>query len=441
MRSLRLGYFCDFITGHLNPMLAMASQMKKQGYENIFFAVADSEAAIRKAGHEFRLIGHKEFPLGSKQRFCEEISRWRGSSAVKNLIRHYCQQTAMTLRDGFDAARKANIDALIVDQNQFAGGTVADRLRIPFINLIPTAPPNENRYAPHFIFYRKYQNSTFAQWRNQFEYFMIRKLLFPILQPINEQRHRWRLPLFRRYDDTFSRVLQLCQMPEAFEFPHKIELSYFEYCGPFIDASSRPWVEFPWDKLNGKPLIYASLGTVMTMLSKANELFTTIIESCSGLETQLVLSLGGSSYQLAASTKAMANKMDAIVVPYAPQLELISRASAVIGHGGLNSTLETITKGVPLVAIPLGFDQAGVSARLRYHRAGIVQIEKQLNPASLRRSLLSILTEPHYRLAAKSLADKINKVNGLQRCAEKIKTVLTENDSSPSILKNNEDLV
>ena len=40
-----------------------------------------------------------------------------------------------------------------------------------------------------------------------------------------------------------------------------------------------------------------------------------------------------------------------------PQLDLIKRASAVITHAGLNTVLESLSEGVPLVCIPLGNDQ------------------------------------------------------------------------------------
>ena len=53
---------------------------------------------------------------------------------------------------------------------------------------------------------------------------------------------------------------------------------------------------------------------------------------------------------------------DPIVVSYAPQLEVVKRAALVITHAGLNTVLESLAEGVPLVAIPLGNDQPGVAA-------------------------------------------------------------------------------
>jgi hypothetical protein len=38
--------------------------------------------------------------------------------------------------------------------------------------------------------------------------------------------------------------------------------SHFHHTGPFYDGKGREEVEFPWDRLTGEPLIYASMGTI-----------------------------------------------------------------------------------------------------------------------------------------------------------------------------------
>ncbi|MGK7940133.1 MAG: hypothetical protein AB4062_08290 [Crocosphaera sp.] len=50
--------------------------------------------------------------------------------------------------------------------------------------------------------------------------------------------------------------------------------------------------DFPYEKLTGQPLIYASLGTIQNRLI---QVFQQIAEACLGLDAQLVISLGGSA--------------------------------------------------------------------------------------------------------------------------------------------------
>jgi hypothetical protein len=51
----------------------------------------------------------------------------------------------------------------------------------------------------------------------------------------------------------------------------------------------RPEAPFPWEQLDGRPLVYASLGTLQNGLSAV---FRIIAEACAPLGVQLVLGLG-----------------------------------------------------------------------------------------------------------------------------------------------------
>jgi UDP:flavonoid glycosyltransferase YjiC (YdhE family) len=64
----------------------------------------------------------------------------------------------------------------------------------------------------------------------------------------------------------------------------------FLYAGPFHDDEGREQVPFPWEKLTGKPLIYASLGTLVNGL---DHVYKIILETVGKLpEIQVVLSTG-----------------------------------------------------------------------------------------------------------------------------------------------------
>jgi UDP:flavonoid glycosyltransferase YjiC (YdhE family) len=115
-----------------------------------------------------------------------------------------------------------------------------------------------------------------------------------------------------------------------------------------------------------------SLGTIQNRLGWA---FRAIAEGCAGLNAQLVLSLGGGLEQ----DQFASLPRDPITVPFAPQLELLKRAAVCITHAGLNTALESLTNGVPMVAIPITNDQPGVAARVRWTRSGEVVPLKKLN--------------------------------------------------------------
>jgi zeaxanthin glucosyltransferase len=123
---------------------------------------------------------------------------------------------------------------------------------------------------------------------------------------------------------------------------------------------------------------------------------------------------------------------DPIVVRYAPQLEIVKKSAVVITHAGLNTVLESLAEGVPLVALPLGNDQPGVAARVAARGAGVVIPQKKLTARRLRAAVRSVLSEPGYRRAATALKNSIAAADGLNRAADIIEHSLGIGGSKPS---------
>ena len=70
--------------------------------------------------------------------------------------------------------------------------------------------------------------------------------------------------------------------------------------------------------------------------------------------------------------KAVRLPGDPLVVRYAPQLEVLSRARLTLTHAGLNTVLDSIQCGVPMVAVPLTYEQPAIARRVEWTGAGIV---------------------------------------------------------------------
>ena len=184
----------------------------------------------------------------------------------------------------------------------------------------------------------------------------------------------------------------------------------FCYTGPFHREGRDRAVEFDFDRLDGRPLVYASMGTLQNRLLPV---FHTVAEACAGLDVQLVIALGGSGAELPEGLPG-----EPVVAPMAPQLELVSRAAAVVTHAGLNTTLECLAQGVPMVAIPVTNDQPGVAARIRWLGVGEVIPLRRLTPPRLRQALQLVLKDPIYRDQAALLAREIVEEKGLEQAAE-----------------------
>jgi zeaxanthin glucosyltransferase len=207
---------------------------------------------------------------------------------------------------------------------------------------------------------------------------------------------------------TTSRLAVIAQTPEVFDYPGLPWPAGFHYAGPFHGDGGREPVPFAWDKLDGRPLIYASLGT---MVNGRYSIIRAILGAVGRLpEFQVVFSVGKN----ACLDELGPIPSNTIVVPVAPQIELLERAALCITHAGLNTTLEALGKGVPLVAIPIGYDQPGIAARIAYHRVGEFIEVPDLTAAGLSGLIRKVLDDPSYRDRARSFREAIAAANGLE---------------------------
>jgi len=213
----------------------------------------------------------------------------------------------------------------------------------------------------------------------------------PIRWKLDKCRQQLGLGPVRDLQKVFPALAHIATLPECLDFPRSILPSNFYYTGPFVDENVRPVVDFPWNRLDGRPLIYVFLGPARKIRPI---LFLLIAEACEGLGLQVVISLGGRR-----SPEMFENLPgDPLVVREAPQLELIKMAKIVINHAGINTVLETLMEGKPMIVIPITHDQPALAARLVWLKVAEVIPERKLTVKQLRLALVKILNDPSYRV-------------------------------------------
>jgi MGT family glycosyltransferase len=213
---------------------------------------------------------------------------------------------------------------------------------------------------------------------------------------------------------TVSKLAVITQTPKEFDFPGIPWPAQFHYAGPFHDDEGRVPVPFPWEQLTGKPLIYASLGTLVNGLE---DVYKHILNAVEPLEdVQVVLSVGKNI-----SPENLGRiPSNTIVVRCAPQIELLKRAALCITHAGLNTVLESLAHGVPMVAIPIGYDQPGVAARIAYHRVGEFLEVEDLTIEGVSQLIAKVLGDQGYSNRAQHFRRVIAETRGLDLAADAI---------------------
>ncbi len=412
----RLGAFCFPGSGHINPVTALARALELRGHSVVMFGIADTESRIRAAGIEFLEIGASDFPPGTLKALDDRLGQLSGLAAARFTAERVLNTGRMILRDGPSAVRAARVDALLIDETDMAG-TVAEHLGIPWVSIAVVPPMNHDESVPPFYFGWPAGQDWLSHFRNRMAVHLLHRMGKPISDLLNAQRKEWGLKPFKSYLDALSPLAQVAQMPRLLEFESADWPGNLYYTGPWVNPSLRPRVDFPWDRLDGRRLVYASLGTLQ---NRSEPVFRTIAEACSELPAQLVISLGGGLEPEQLGKLAG----DPVVVSFAPQLDLIDKAEVVITHAGINTVLESLSEGVPLVAIPQGNDQPGIGARLAARGLGVVVPSGKLSASRLRRAVRLVLDHVGYRARAQEFGNKIRAIDGPALAAEIIEQSL-----------------
>jgi MGT family glycosyltransferase len=410
----RIGILSFSSPGHYYPLTALGRRLRLRGHEVVYFQVADLERQIRTAGLEFRQIGQKDFPRGALRARDEEVCRLKGLAALRCALRGIERKAMMLFRDAPAAIHDEGVDSLIVDQIEMAGGTVAEHLGLPFISAAVALPVNTDPSVPPATVPWPHRVGVGARLRNRMGNAALEWIFSGVLRTINRQRRLWGLPPVRGLNATLSGLAQVTQLPATLELPGRRLPRHFHHTGPWTDAAGRTPVDFPWERLDsGRPLVYASMGTLQNGVL---ETFRMMAEACTGLDVQLVISLGGGQ------DPALLGDLtgDPVVVGYAPQLELIQRSALTISHGGLNTVLESLAWGVPMVVLPVTYDQPGVGARVVWSGVGRSIPVARLTVDRLRAAVRLVLGNHDYRARASEMQSSIEAADGLNRAADLI---------------------
>lgn len=414
---IHFGIICP-TESHLTTSFSLGYELQQRGHRVTFLNIVDTQAKILAANFEFKAIGKDECPSGSQAAILAERGKLSGRHALEHTLKTVEQDMRIILQYAPEIIQSEGIKALLVDQCSPVGGTIADFLNIPFISLCNALPLNREIGIPPVFTTWQYQTGWRAKLRNQIGYILADRLTKPIRRLMAEYRQKWDLRPHTGPSDIHSKLAQLSHQPAEFEFPRANLPPHFHFTGPYHSEIGREVVPFPWDQLTGQPLIYASMGTIQNRLL---QVFEIIAAACVGLDVQLVISLGG-GMPLEAMPTLTGNPL---VVSYAPQLELLRRATLTITHAGLNTVLESLTYAVPMVAIPIANDQPGVAARIVWAGVGEMIPVAHLTVTNLRLVIQKMLTQDSYKDQALRLQSAIQNSGGVQQAANIIESVIS----------------
>jgi zeaxanthin glucosyltransferase len=399
-------------SSHVTGLTTIGRELCRRGHRATMFNIPDVEELAAKEGVGFCALGAQDHPKGAFRAFSENFGRMRGMKALRFGLKVALDELTMLLDEAPGAMRAAGVTALLVDQGQPAGSTIAARLGVPFITICNAVPANPDPLVPPSIVGWGPPDSWAGELRIRAAHRMFDVAATPLRKRINRYRSAWGLTPLKSLYNTFSPILELSQLTEDFDFPRRSIPPQFHYIG-LIRRTASCDIPFPFERLDGRPLVYAAFGTVAI---NCDGVYRMLAEACAELNAQLVVTLGGLKHE-AQYSDLPANP---IFVSYAPQFEVLQRASVTVCHGGTNTVLESLASGVPVIAVPLQSDQYGTAARIERSGAGAAIPLKELSTSSVRERIRRLLDDPSYKERAQRIRASIARAGGESRAADLI---------------------
>jgi zeaxanthin glucosyltransferase len=398
------------LRGHYRPLSNLAAELIARGHRTTFLHHPDAAGLVEAEGAGFEAIGRGAAPVASWTGPMAGISGLVGLGGVMDGMVRF---TDMFCSEAPDVLRRIGADAMIVDQLEAGGGLVAERLGLPYASIAVTVPINrEPGVPPPYVGWR-YDPGDKGLRRNRGGWRVSDFLMRSVGDSIERNALLLGLPPRRRIEDCLSPGLQISQMVPSLDFPRKALPPGFHYTGPFLGGARQAFELPPGD---GRPLVYCTLGTLQG--SRAG-MFRKVARACAELDLRLLISQGNGGRLTPGSLPG-----DALVYDWVPQEAVLALADLVVCHGGMNSVLEPLAAGLPLVVMPLAFEQSAVAARLEH--AGVARtVSRRASARRLADAIAEVGTTPGFRERAAAVRLEMRDSGGVSRAADLIEAALT----------------
>lgn len=388
----RIVYFSFPAHGHINPTLPVIRELALRGEQIAYFATPPFSRAITQTGARF-------CPYSLRVRMPEQGP---GPFAqISTTLETQLEFCGSVLDDHLDTVRQWHPTHVMFDSFAPWGRMVAQLLGLPTVSSVPSIlinraidarygsgserPPEDPRLTP--------------QWYAEFRARCHRRLLGYRLDPLSPPQ------LLQTYGDLNLVYTSRMFQPRAEDFDKR----RFRFVGPCCDF--RPdATHFAFEQLDGRPLVLVSLGTVY---GRRPEFLRRCMEELADGPWQVILAAGGDSNIGPAPRNC-------IVRPEVPQMEILSRASAFVTHGGMNSVQEALYYSVPMVLAPQAADQFWISARTTELGAGLLLDTSRLEAGAIRTKVTAVLTGAGYAAAAAHIARPLREAGGPTQAADEI---------------------
>lgn len=365
--------------GHLLPVGALLTELAHRGHEVHARTMAAGVPTLRAVGvHAEPVDPHIEAIVGQD---------WLARNALEVLklsIDVLCRRAVREVDDVRRALEAVRPDAVVVDANCWGAMSVADAEDVPWLVFSPFTPYLRSRGVPPFGPGLRPLPGIVGRARDAAVRPVVRHLFDrPMLPRINAIRAELGVPPVTSVDDFMRRApLLLAVGGRPFEYPHPGWGDLVHHIGACaFEPASGPTPD--WVAEIDRPVVLVNTSSIR--------------QPDAALGRTALHALAGEGVHVVATFPAgvpadLPRPSNATVCQFVPHSALLDKASCVITHGGMGTTLKALDRGVPVCVIPFARDQAEVARRVEVARCGTRLAAKKLNPGRLLAKVHEALT-------------------------------------------------
>src|SRR5579862_1292670 len=218
---MKIGFLSLPLSGHMNPMTALARRVQERGNEVVFIGVPDAEPFARAANLNFVPFCEDEFPRGSMHEMWGEVAKRQGIDVIEytavNLVPALVKPALEQLAD---KVIEHGVDALVIDFTYRLLEIVPIYLGIPYVQVYAILHLDFSGETPLCMFGWPYETTEEARTRN------LEGLQKFVEFSENSKRiakaHAEKLGLAVDWNDpaaTVSKLAVISQTPREFDLP------------------------------------------------------------------------------------------------------------------------------------------------------------------------------------------------------------------------------
>lgn len=420
---------------HFNAMLPLAKDLARAGHEMVFAGCEELRTAVEACGFAFVKRERDVFPFVEEKpngsaRAQRSILKW--FRACRRLDAY--RRVRMEIGDLRGLVAKVRPDIALIDRAYSVFCPALFGLGLPFgilvsmgnLNRSPGLPPQCTTYVPSgtwadkwisaFHWHSYFVGRFFEEWvtfRMEFDRTFLRQIeaACPLIG--------FRFDQNRYFHPGIRQVPEFLLFPREFDFPRSLAPNQY-YVGHALNRNrvdsavdfgfARCWKRFCAERLKGTPIIYCGFGTAAWRYPAVTKFVRMLIELSQRSHWNLVVAVGGAAK---AELGRLSRHSNILVCETVPQLDVLAESDLIVCHGGMNSVMESITAGVPMLVCPgmRNSDQPGNAARVCFHGLGNKFNCRVQGGAELRQTIEQLLSDGRYRRRVEQMRAAIQSRN------------------------------